>query len=334
MGVNQDQYITTVANCFLRDKELDVIVMKSKTLVNSNIAFNVQEKEIRGGEFAKLLHTYNYGRTGEISLEDARYEPAIFAISCGTTIQNKLSNVYIFEESVTLDDSGNGSVTETPVSGAKAYVQVADKSIITKTLTGSNFSMGGAYAKQTVKVTYQYNETVDVITINGDSYPKAYELVMEVKVFDKDGLKEKIQWIFPSFKPSGNFDLPLASENPATSKLNGKVLDDDADGVYGYKKVIPVTSAITYIAITADVGEVELGAAETYTLTVYALRGGVYAPVTLANSDCTFISSATGVATVESATGIITYIGDGTSYITIEHTDSGLTDIVEVTCLA
>ena len=48
MSVNQDQFITTVANCFLRDTTLDAIVMKSKTLVNSNIAFNVQETEIRG----------------------------------------------------------------------------------------------------------------------------------------------------------------------------------------------------------------------------------------------------------------------------------------------
>ena len=64
MGVNQDQFITTVAKCFLRDPVSDAIVMKSKTLVNSNIAFNVEETEIRGGEFHKLLFTYNYGRTG------------------------------------------------------------------------------------------------------------------------------------------------------------------------------------------------------------------------------------------------------------------------------
>ena len=245
MGVNQDQFITTVAKCFLRDPVSDAIVMKSKTLVNSNIAFNVEETEIRGGEFHKLLFTYNYGRTGEITLEDARYEPAIFAIQMGQTIQNKLSNVYVFEEDVTLDGSGSGSVNlQTPIAGTKAYVQLPDKSIVTNSFTGSDFSLGASYANQKVKVTYQYNETVDMITVDGDSFPKSYELVMEVKVFDKEGEKERIQWIFPAFKPSGNFEMPLASDSPSTSGMTGKILDDD--GIYGYKKIIPVSSVVNY----------------------------------------------------------------------------------------
>ena len=58
MGVNQDQFITTVAKCFLRDPVSDAIVMKSKTLVNSNIAFNVEETEIRVESFTNFyLHT-------------------------------------------------------------------------------------------------------------------------------------------------------------------------------------------------------------------------------------------------------------------------------------
>ena len=332
MSANQDQFITTVANCFLRDKELDVIVMKSKTLVNSNIAFNVQETEIRGGEFHKLLYVYNFGRTGEITLTDARYEPSLIAINCGQTIQNQLSDVYVFEEAVTLDGSGVGSVVaQTPLAGAKAYVQTADKSIVTKSFSGSSFTMGAPYANQKVYVTYQYNETVDMVTIDGTNFPKSYELVMEVKVWDKEGLKEKVQWIFPAFKPSGNFEMPLASDTPATSTMTGKVIDDN--DIYGYKKVIPVSSSVTYTAIAADAGEVNLDSGEDYTITVYGLRGGLYAPVTIDNADCTFTSSDTAVASV-SAAGLIEYVGDGTAYITIEHDASGLTDVVEVTCLA
>jgi len=330
MGVNQDQFITTVANCFLRDTTLDAIVMKSKTLVNSSIAFNVEETEIRGGEFHKLLFTYNYGRTGEITLEDARYEPALVALNCGKTIESKLTNVYVFEEEVTLDASGDGSVTEqTPASGAKAYVQTSDKSMVTKSFTGSDFSMGATYANQIVYVTYQYEDTVDVIEIDSDSFPKSYELILEVKVFDKDGEKEKIQWIFPAFKPSGNFEMPLASDSPSTSSLTGKILD--SNGVYGYKKTIPVSSSISYTAIASDVAEIELDSGEDYALTVYGLRGGVYAPVIFNNSDLDFESSAVGVATVD-VSGVISYVGDGMTYITITHTDSGLIDIVEVTC--
>jgi uncharacterized protein YjdB len=59
----------------------------------------------------------------------------------------------------------------------------------------------------------------------------------------------------------------------------------------------------------------------------------LYAPVTLDNADCTFESSDPGVASVDSA-GKIAYVTDGSAYITIEHTDSGLVDTVEVVCEA
>lgn len=330
MGANQDQYITTVAKAFLRDTVTDTIVMKSKTLVNSNVAFNVEETEIRGGEFNKLLYVYNYGRTGEITLEDARYEPAIIAINVGQTIQNQTSNVYVYEEEVTLDAGGNGSVAEqTPLSGAKAYVQTSDGAITTKDFTGSDFAMGGTFANQTVKVTYQYNETVDMITIDGTSFPKSYELVLEVKVFDADGLKEKVQWIFPKFKPSGNFEMPLSSDSPTTTSMNGKILAT-SDDIYGYKKVIPVSSAVTYTALAATPADVTLAATETSQITVYGIRGGIYAPVTLKATDCTYASSAAGNATVD-ANGLITAVATGSATITITHTVSGLKDYIQVT---
>lgn len=325
-----NQFITTVAQCFLRDTDLDAIVMKSKTLLNSNIAFNVDETEIRGGEFHKLLYTYNYGRTGEITLEDAEYKPEIVAINCGQTVQNQLTDVYIFEESVILDENGDGSVTlQTPSPNATAYVQVDNRTIITKNFSGSNFSMGGAYANKQVYVTYKYNDTIDMVTIDGANFSKSYELVMEVKVFDKNGLKEKIQWIFPAFKPSGNFEMPLGSDTPSTSTMNGKVMD--VNDVYGYKKVIPVAgTGVSYSAIVADTGLVELESGEDYMLTVLGMRGGMYAPVKLNNSDLTFDSSDADVATVNN-TGLIEYAGVGTTYITITH-DSGFIDTVQVDC--
>ena len=330
MGANQNQYITTVANCFLRDVDSDIIVMKSKTLINSNVAFNVEETEIRGGEFHRLLYTYNYGRTGEVTLEDARYEPALIALNCGQSIKTEASNVYVFEEEVTLDGGGSGTISEkTPVAGTNAYVQTSNGTMVTKSFSGSTFSMGSTFAGQKVYVTYQYSDTLEVITIDGDSFPKTYELVMEVKVWDKDGLKEKVQWIFPAFKPSGNFEMPLASDSPTTTSMTGKVLDND--GIYGYKKVIPVSGSVTYTAIAADTGEVELGNGDSYILTVYALRGGVYAPTTLNNTDCNFTSGSDSIATVDE-NGKIEYAGNGTTYITITHGETDLTDTVKVIC--
>lgn len=328
--MGEKQYITTVANAMLRDTESDMIVMRSKTLLNSTITFNVEEKEIRGGELNKLLYAYNCGRTGEVKLEDARYEPAMIALNCGTTIQNQVSNVYVFEETVELDNLGNGTVAEqTPIAGVKAYVQTSDGLITTKSFNGIDFSMGDSFANQTVKVTYQYNEDVDVITIDGNNFSKTYELVLEIKVFDDTGLKEKVQWIFPKFKPSGNFEMALTSEAPVTSSMTGKILSTE-DDIYGYKKTIPLKKGATYTAITADTSKVELASGTNHALTIYGLRGGIYSPTVLKNAELTFVSDNESIAAV-SNTGVVEYVGSGTAEITITSS-TGLKDVISVVC--
>jgi uncharacterized protein YjdB len=51
-------------------------------------------------------------------------------------------------------------------------------------------------------------------------------------------------------------------------------------------------------------------------LVVYGLRGTLYGPVLLANTDLTFTSSDEAKATV-SAAGVVTKVGNGTTTITI-----------------
>ena len=148
----------------------------------------------------------------------------------------------------------------------------------------------------------------------------------------KRGEQGKNTVIFPTLShASGNLKCRLASNSPSTSGMTGKILDDD--GIYGYKKIIPVSSVVNYSGIAADAGQIELDSGEEYTLTVYGLRGGLYAPVALDSADCTFESSAPEVASVDTA-GKIAYVTDGSAYITIEHTDSGLVDTVAVVCEA
>lgn len=327
-----EPFVVTVADCMLRDVEKDMIVLKSKTLLNSNVSFSVEETEIRGGKFHRLLYTYNHSKTGEITLEDAAWKLESLAINSGAEFQKQLTDVYVFEERVVLDETGKGTVkNKTPISGSSAYVQVDNRTIITKNFTGSNFDMGAAYANKEVYVTYKYNDTVDVLTIEGEKFPKSYELTMEFEIYDaKYGIREKVLLIFPAFKPSGNFEIGFASDTPSTSSMNGKVLD--SNGVYGSVKVIPVAEAdISYTSIAADTGLIELSSDEEYTLTVYGTRSGMYGNVALNNSNLEFESSNESVATVDSA-GLVEYVGDGTAYITIIHPETGFVDTVQVDC--
>lgn len=329
MGANQKQFVPTVARCFLRDKELDLIVMKSKTLVNAGVKFDTQNKEITGGEFSKLLYDYSYGRKGTVDLDEPRWEPSLIALSFGQKIKTELSNVYVFEETVILDATGKGKVVNTPISGTKAYVQTPENLFSTVAFTTDEFDMGLPYANKSVKVTYQYNTTVETIKIDGESYPKSYELVMEVKVFGNKGHEETVQYIFPNFKLNGSVDIPMSSENPVSLKVSGKILDED--DVYGYMKTIPVTSTVNYVGIACDVDSLSLDATNSsYTLKVYGIRGGIYENVLLNNSDISFTSSTVATATVGANTGIIARVASGDTDVTATY--NGFTDKVTVTC--
>ncbi|MCK9319425.1 Ig-like domain-containing protein [Methanoculleus sp.] len=330
MGVNQNTFVPTVGNVLVRDVAADSIVLRAKTLVNSSINVSTSNTEISGGEFSQLLYDYNYARRMEVSMSDARFDIGYIALNVGNPIQNQLTDVWQFDEDITLGVGGAGTVTGTPV--GKVYVFNPETgSVQTVTPTGSNISIP-ALANKAVKVSYKKNETIDMITIDADTFPKTYELTIEVKVYNADGHCETIQYIFPQWKPSGSFEISLASESPTTSNITGKVLAT-SDQVYGYVKIIPVTSTVTYTTIASSVGEVAIEVLEDYTLTTFGLRGGNYSPVVLAASSCTYASSDQTKATV-SATGVITGVAEGSSYITIEHQTSGLTDVVEVTVTA
>ena len=168
-----NDFVVTVADCFLRDTEKDIIVQKSKTLLNSNVEFNVDETEIRGGKLHKLLYTYNHSKTGEATLEDATWKIEALAINSGTEFQEQLTDVYVFEELVKLDSNGKGQVVkQVPVNDSSAYVQVSNKSVITKHFQVVNLIWVWHMLNKQVLFTYKYNDTIDVLTIEGEKFLK------------------------------------------------------------------------------------------------------------------------------------------------------------------
>jgi hypothetical protein len=89
------------------------------------------------------------------------------------------------------------------------------------------------------------------------------------------------------------------------------------DSVYADVYVSITGSTIAYSALAAVPGALAVSTATpTATLVVYGLRGTLYGPVLLADTDLTFVSSDTGKATV-SAAGVVTKVAPGTTTITI-----------------
>src|SRR5690606_23385522 len=139
------------------------------------------------------------------------------------------------------------------------------------------------------------------------NFPKAYELTIQVKVFDKSGHIGNIEWTFPQFKPDGNFELGFAAETPITTSMTGKILADE-DGAYGSLSFQPVGgTSVGFTQLATSPSEVQLDpavAGDSEQLTVIGIRGGAYSNVIVDPADLTFTSDDTNVATV-SASGLV-----------------------------
>lgn len=322
------QFIVDVADIQLRSIESDAVVLTGKTLLNSGLTQAVQSLQIRGGKGSKLLFDYSYQKEISVSIEDCSWRQEYLAIANGTNIGTSLNDYWVFEESVTLT-AGAGVVAQTPSTGTKLYVEKADGTKITVTPSGKNFTVAGGLAT-TVKVSYQYNVSVDSITISANDFPDTYELVMFTEILNSSGKVADVQIIISKFKASGAFDMSFGAGKAATNKLEGKALSDDNEN-YATILIKPVVASNNFIAIAAYPSAVALSStATTQQLIVYGVRNNPYSNMVIPVSECTFLSGTTATCTV-SAGGLITRAGSGTSVITTTHTATGLTDQITVT---
>jgi hypothetical protein len=321
-----DRFLVSVADIILRDTVADTIVAKGKTLINSAFTQSVTNDEVRGGFGNGLAYVFSHDKKIDVSVEAANFMVEYIALNNGVGIVNGLKNYFVYDEVVTLS-AGSGVVATTPV--GSIYVQKADGSIVTVTPSGMNFTVSGG-ANTTVRVSYQTSTSVDSISIDADKYPNAYELTLIAKIFEGSGQVAELQIKIPQFKISGTFDLTLGAASVSTSKLDGSALVN-TDGSYATIMIKPVGStAVTYQAIAATPSAVSVSSASpTAQITVYGIRGGVYAN-TVVTAGCTFVSSTPATATVNSS-GQITRVAAGSTTITITHTASTLTDSVIVT---
>ena len=322
-----NEFMVSVCDVIIRDTVADQIMVYGKTELDSSIAQEVASNEISGGFGNKLLYDYNHSKRLNFTINDARWEPQFVAINSGVLIANGSQNVFK-RESITLDASGVGAVTLTPV--GKVYLKNSDGTIVTVTpaTKAVTYDVTG-FKSTTVEAVYKYAGTVDYIDFTADTFPNSYELTLIAKVFNKTGQTAEVQIIVPFWKPKGSFTMSFTPDGYTSSPIEGKALVDEVNNTYGRLNIVPVSQTVTYTAIAATPAEVALSTGETQQITVYGIRGGGYSPVTFAATDCTYATSVAGVANV-SVGGLISFVGAGSSIITVTHS-SGLTDVIEVT---
>lgn len=133
-----------------------------------------------------------------------------------------------------------------------------------------------------------------------------------------------------SFSSSAAAVATVSSSGLVTGVSGGTAtITASASGVTGTVTVTVAAAAPTLVSIAVTPATVPLTVAGTQQLTVT----GTYSDSSTANltAGSTFVSSATGVATVTSPGGLVTAVAAGTATITATHTASGKTATAAVT---
>lgn len=306
--------------------------------LNSSIEVSMQEQNVNGGKSNKLLYSFKYGRELNVTLEAANWDLKYLAVNLGSDVVNQLSDIYIINECVQLT-SGIGTLPKTPI--GNVAVVLSDNTIVEVTPTGKIIDLTSTIIDTTtVRVTYKFSGLAKTITIDSDSSPKVYKLVLDADRHNNAvGKVGHIQIEIPSYQPSGNFTMNFTPDGVTSTNLDGRALavegDSCANGssVYAYVHEYDEDADVfTIDEIVATPSTIAIEGTGTSTIRVRGLKDN-YMPIEIANEDCMFASDTVGVATVGATTGIVTGVSEGTTVITVSYAQGSetLTDTVNVT---
>lgn len=303
----------------------EVLVCTGTTNLNASIEVSMQEQNVNAGKGNKLFYSYKYGRELAVTLEAADWKTEFIAVQVGSKITEGLDDAYVMAKCITITD-GIGVLPSTPISDIS--VELNDGTIVTVAAEETTIDLTKFGVENgTVKVTYQYKRVMKSVTIDAETSPSVYKLVLYAdKHNNKLGKVGSVQIVIPSYQPSGNFTINFTPDGVTSTNVDGKALAvegdscEDGSGVYAYiKEFNEETTAITVNEVAATPATIEFTTAgETQTLSVIGLKGALYNPIELENSECTFVSDAPEVATVDES-GTVTAVATGSAKITISY---------------
>ena len=315
----------------------DILACTGTTNLNTSVEVSMQEQNVNAGKGNKLVYSFKYGRELNVTLEAANWDLRYVAANTGSKITEGLTDVYKLGECVQLT-GGIGVLSTTPI--GQVAVELGDGNIITVDAENTSIDLTSfGLTNESVKATYQYNKVAKSITIDADTAPGVFRLVLDAERHNnRVGKVGSIQIIVPSYQPSGNFTMNFTPDGVTSTNIDGKALavegDTCADGsaVYAYVKEFDETaSAVSVTEIAATPATINLDHSDTSTtatISVIGLKGALYAPIELNNADCTFTSDHPEYATVGDHDGVVTAVAAGTVKITVTY--DGKTDKVDV----
>ena len=314
-----------------------ILACTGTTNLNTSIDVSMQEQNVNAGKGNKLVYSFKYGRELAVTLEAANWDIRYIAAQTGSKIAEGLADVYKLGECVQLT-AGIGVLSATPI--GDVAIELPDGNLVTVTPDSTSVDLTKyGLADESVKATYKYSRIARTITIDADTAPSVFSLVLDAdRHNNKLGKIGSLQIEVPSYQPSGNFTMNFTPDGVSSTNIDGKALavegDKCADGsaVYAYVKEFDETAdAIVVADIVATPATIALDSADTSkteTISVVGLKGALYSNIQLDNADCEFVSDTPAVATVD-GDGVVTAVAQGQAKITVTY--NGKTDEVDVT---
>lgn len=331
---NEKEFLVSTADFSLFYN--DILACTGTANLNTSIEVSMQEQNVNAGKGNKLLYSFKYGREISVTLEAADWKLEYIAANVGSKITEGITDVYKLGECVTITD-GIGVLTTTPV--GDVAIEMANGTIVTVTTEDTTIDLTAfGVENESVKATYQYKKLAKTITIDADTAPNVFKLVLDAdKHNNKIGKVGSIQVIIPAYQPSGNFTINFTPDGVSSTNIDGKALAvegevcQDGSSLYAYiYEFDEKEKALAVSDIAATPATISLNSAETAKtamLSVIGLKGEMYAPIELDNADCTFVSDKPEIATVNE-TGVVTPVATGSAKITITYDNK--TDEVDV----
>ena len=332
--------LNNVGSFVFRDNRLNMVAFTGSFATTYSVEITMSANDTRGGAGNALIFRSYSDRNVNATLTVQDWNLAYVAACVGSQIEYGLSELFIIEKSLaitggvaTLNKTAIGSVSVRLPNGSRVEVSPGINNTID--LSAYNLTDGDC-----VFVTYAFNANAKSVTITADKSPYVGNLIMQGVISDSlIGQVGTVTVDIPSFALDGNMTITMnADGTTSTTELVGTALSVDGrvcgEGqVYGYvKEYIEDDVAPQLVGIVASPSPIELAltpSPETQMIAVVGSRGVMYSEVGILNADCTFTSSASTIATVNSS-GLITAVSAGDCTITVAHTASGLTDEIEV----
>jgi hypothetical protein len=260
IGHNLEKFgMITVLDATFYDVATGVPLIHFDTLKMSNISSEGQQKEIRGGQGAELLLTYDFGRTANIEVTDALASMYSLEYLWGGTIDRTATFDYLKrKEGVVITNVNSAVLSATGTIGTVAGSGPFTATITVATGTGAAFEVGdiitaaggtGNFGAGVMTVTGKAANTITVsstLTFTAGTVTnivrKAYQIAISTQMPDLKG-KGSTDTTFKATVGTRLVDFKI------TTTTGGAEI---AQAGVRVNSELSLTSAITYYTVTAN----------------------------------------------------------------------------------